>query len=173
MTDATITIAKQTDKNHSGANMQYLIAVSVLTFVLPAICTVAQLLINKDTKFLFELFGKWFIFFAVGLRLFLAGIKQITSPAFTAKEIFHINSIDSFPIVRELGFSNLCFGLIGLISLFQPSWRIVSAFGSGLYYGLAGLQHYLKKPAGINEKFALVTDVLIFILLAVCFIKMI
>jgi len=133
MTDATITIAKQTDKNHSGANKQYLIVVPVLTFVLPAICTVAQLLIHKDTKFSFELFGKWFIFCAVGLRLFLAGIKQITNPAFTAKEIFHIDSINSSPIVRELGFSNLCFGLIGLISLFKPECRVVSAFGSGLY----------------------------------------
>lgn len=173
MTDATITITKQTDKNHSEANKQYFIVVPVTTFVLPAICTVAQLLVDDDTKFSFELSDKLFIFCAVGLRLFLAGIKQITNPAFTAKEIFHIDSIDSSPIVRELGFANLCFGLIGLISLFQPSWRIVSAFGSRLYYGFAGLQHFLKKPAGINEKFALVTDILIFILLAVCFINLI
>ena len=71
------------------------------------------------------------------------------------------------PIVRELGFSNLCFGLIGIISLFIPSWRIVSAFGSGLYYGLAGLQHFIKKPVGANEKFALYTDILISVFLIV------
>lgn len=164
-------MTKQAEKSSPGANTQYIIVVSVLTFVLPAICTIGQIFIsNKDTTFSFVLFGKWFIFSAVGLRLFLAGIKQTTNPAFTAKEIFHIDSPDSLPIVRELGFANLCFGLIGIISLFMPQWRIVSAFGSGLYYGIAGLQHLLKKPAGINEMFALLTDILIFILLVVYFV---
>ena len=115
-----------------------------LTFRLPIICSLVQILLDRDTIFSFALFCKWFIFSAAGIRLFIGGIKQITNPAFTSKEIFQINSQESLPIVRELGFANLCFGLIGLISLFQPSWRIVSAFGSGLYYGLAGLQHFLK-----------------------------
>ncbi len=162
-----------TEKNKPGANWFYIVIVSVLTFVLPAICTLLQMLIYKDTAFSFALFGKWFIFSAVGLRLFLAGIKQTTNPAFTAKEIFHIENPDSLPIVRELGFANLCFGLVGIVSLFMPQWRVVSAFGSGLYYGIAGLQHLLKKPAGINEMFALVTDLLIFILLLVYFVIMI
>lgn len=156
-----------------GINRQYIIAVTALTFILPIICSIAAILINDKCPFSFALFGKWFIFSAVGLRLFLAGIKQTTNPAFTAKEIFHIDSAESLPIVRELGFANLCFGLIGIISLLQPSWRIVSAFGSGLYYGIAGLQHLIKKPAGANERFALVTDVAIFLFLLVYFVKMI
>jgi len=55
----------------------------------------------------------------------------------------------------------------------MPQWRIVSAFGSGMHYGIAGLQHFLKKPVGANEKFALVTNVIIFLLLSAYFIKMI
>ncbi len=159
--------------NNPAINKTYIIVVSVLTFVLPISCSVAQTIIEMDTRFSFELVGKWFIFSAVGLRLFIAGIKQTTDPAFTAKGIFHIDNPESFPIVRELGFANLCFGLIGIVSLFLPQWRVVSAFGSGVYYGIAGLQHFLKKPAGINETFALVTDLVIFLLLSVYFIKMI
>ena len=166
-------VANQTEKSSPGANTQYIVVVSVLTFVLPAVCTIGQIFISNDATSLFALFGKWFIFSAVGLRLFLAGIKQATQPAFTTKEIFHINSPDSLPIVRELGFANLCFGLIGIVSLFMTQWRVVSAFGSGLYYGIAGLQHVLKKPAGINEMFALVTDILIFIFLLVYFVTMV
>lgn len=162
-----------TSNNTPGINKQYFIVVSVLTFVLPLACSVVETQVNKDCIFSFALIGKWFIFSAVGLRLFIAGIKQTTDPAFTAKQIFHIDDPVSFPIVRELGFANLCFGLIGIISLFMPEWRIVSAFGSGLYYGIAGLQHLLKKPAGPNERFALVTDIIIFIFLLVYFIKMI
>ena len=154
-------------------NKKYIISVSVLTFILPAICVFTEIISNKEKIFSFELFGKWFIFSAVGLRLFLAGIKQTANPSFTAKEIFHINNPESFPIVRELGFANLCFGLIGIISLFLPKWRIVSAFGSGLYYGIAGFQHLLKKSASANETFAMITDILIFILLINYFVRMI
>lgn len=137
------------------------------------ICSVAEMLVDKQSSVSFGLFGKWFIFSAVGVRLFIAGIKQTADPAFTAKEIFHLQNPESYPIVRELGFANLCFGLIGIMSLFFPQWRVVSAFGSGLYYGIAGLQHFLKKPAGVNEKFAMVTDLLIFLVLLVYFVKMV
>ena len=162
-----------TSKKATGINKQYIIVVTVLTFALPIICSLGETLINKSAIFSFDLFGKWFIFSAVGLRLFIAGIKQSTDPAFTSTEIFHIDDPDSFPIIRELGFANLCFGLIGIISLFLPHWRIVSAFGSGLYYGFAGLQHLLKRPVGTNEKFALITDILIFVFLLVYFLKLI
>jgi hypothetical protein len=140
-----------------------------MTFVIPAAGSVAEHL--SQLLFLsFELFCKWFIFSAVGLRLFVAGIMQTVKPAFTAKEIFYINNPEIFPIVRELGFANLCFGLVGIISLFKPEWRIVSAFASGIYFGIAGLQHLIKKPVGANEKFALWTDLLIFIVLLAYFI---
>lgn len=158
--------------NNQPINKRYFLVVSLLTFILPLACAIIQTLLYKSASFSLALFGKWFIFSAVGLRLFIAGIKQTTDPAFTAKEIFHISNPESFPIVRELGFANLCFGLMGILSLFLPAWRVVSAFGSGLYYGFAGLQHFIKKPAGPNEQFALITDVIIFIFLLLYFIKM-
>jgi hypothetical protein len=164
---------KMANNNSSDVNKKYIIVVTVLTFILPLLCSVGQILISKDTHFSFDLIGKWFIFSAVGLRLFIAGLKQTTDPKFTAKEIFHHDNAKSFPIVRELGFANLCFGLVGIFSLFFPQWRVVSAFGSGLYFGIAGLQHFLKKPVGANERFALVTDIIIFLLLLAYFTKMI
>ena len=157
----------------SVLNKRYIYGVSAITFLLPVISACIETRNISSQLFSVELLGKWFIFYAVGLRLLLAGIKQTSNPAFTAKEIFHIEGSESFPIVRELGYANLCFGLVGLISLFMPQWRIVSAFASGLYYGLAAFEHWLEKSKGINEKFAMITDIIIFILLAVYFIKMI
>lgn len=151
-------------------NKFYIISVSVLTFIIPLIGCLAEFKVSGEVLN-FTLFCKWFIFSAVGLRLFLAGIKQVKNPAFTAKQIFHIDSPDSFPILRELGFANICFGLVGIISLFKQEWMIVSAFASGLYYGIAGFQHALKKTAGINEKFALWTDLFIFAVLLIYFIQ--
>jgi len=147
--------------------MPYIIGVLGLSFGLPVISFFIESLIIQKPSAVFFLFGKWFIFYAVGFRLLLAGIRQTTNPAFTAKEIFHFEGNESFPVVRELGFANLCFGLIGILSLFLPEWRIVSAFGSGLYYIITAVSHFIKKPAGFNEKFAMVTSVFIFLLLLV------
>lgn len=154
-------------KENYTLNKQYIWVVSLLTFIFPIIFTSIQFYYLKSQLSLFPLFGKWFIFFAVGIRLFVAGIKQSLQPGFTAKVIFHIEGEEVYPIVRELGFANICFGLIGILSVYFPSWRIVSAFASGLYYGIAGVQHFLKPEKGINEKFALITDLLIFIVLFV------
>lgn len=159
-----------TEHREDKANKFYIISVTVLTFVLPLAGFFLEHLFT-DTMLSFGLFGKWFIFSAVGLRLFLAGIKQVKNPEFTAKQIFHLDSSESFPILRELGFANICFGLTAIVSLFRPEWRVVSAFASGLYYGIAGVQHALKKASGINERFALWTDLFIFLVLMLYFIS--
>jgi len=112
------------------------------------------------------LIGRWFVFWAVGIRLFIAGIRQVTKPAFTAKEIFNFSGEESFPVIRELGFSNISLGLLGIISLFKVQWCEAAAIAGGLYYGLAGILHVFKKPGSTNEVIAMVSDLGIFVLLA-------
>ena len=151
-------------------NKSYAASVLTLTVIFPALSAFTDAALHHASPFAAPLLAKWFIFWAVGARLFLAGLRQTFNPAFTAKEIFHIDHEPSHAIVRELGFANLCFGLVGLISLFQSPWRIVSAFASGLYYALAGVAHALKGSATPNERFALVTDFFIFLALAACLV---
>jgi hypothetical protein len=112
------------------------------------------------------LIGKWFVFWAIGIRLFTAGLRQAAKPAFTAKDIFHIDSIESHIIIRELGFANICFGLLGILSLFVPEWRTAAAFTGGMYMGIAGVYHIIKKPASPNEVIAMVSDIFIFLVMA-------
>ncbi len=161
-----------TNTESSGLNKRYLLVVLASTLIFPALSVLTECLVNKIQPLSFTLVGKWFIFYAVGFRLLLAGVMQIMNPVFTAKEIFHIQDTSSYAIVRELGFANLCFGLIGILSLFLPQWRIVSAFGSGLYYGIAALNHFIKRPTGANEMVALVSDIFVFVVLLVYIIKM-
>jgi hypothetical protein len=155
--------------NQDQPNIPYIVGVSVITFLLPPVSGVAEHVIGNEPLAWVKV-GKWFIFYAVGLRLFLAGLRQSLKPAFTAKAIFHMEGTEAYPVIRELGFANLCFGLIGLISLFVPQWRMVSAFGSGIYYGLAAGLHLFRKADGINERFALYTDILIFAALTAIFV---
>lgn len=145
----------------------YFYGVLALTVLLPALSAWIESRSDTGQPVTLALVGKWFIFYAVGLRLSAAGIRQVLNPAFTAKDIFHLEDKGSYAIVRELGFANVCFGLVGILSLFFPTWRVVSAVGSGLFYGLAGFYHLIKKPVSPNETFALVTDVFIFVVLLI------
>jgi hypothetical protein len=109
-----------------------------------------------------DLLGKWFIFWAVGIRLFTAGIKQASNPEFTATQIFKFNSRESYIVIRELGFANMALGTMGILSVINEQWRLIAAITSGLFFGLAGVQHLLKKPVSQNEWIAEIYDLLVF-----------
>ncbi len=151
----------------------YIMIVSLLTFIMPLLSVMLEMYFVENVQPTFAMLSKWFIFWAVGMRLFIAGMKQTIDPAFTAREIFKFKTEESFPVIRELGFANSCFGLTAMFSFFFPDWRVVSAFASGIYYGIAGFQHLLKRPAGMNESFALFTDLFIFIVLLIYFVTQI
>lgn len=146
----------------------YLVSTFFLIFVLP-VTVVFWEVFSQNHVFNLTLVGKWFVFSAAGLRLFVAGIKQAADPGFTATEIFNVQGSSSFPVVRELGFANICFGALGVISLFLADWRLPAAFCCGLYYGFAALLHIIKKPVSPNETFALITDVFVFLVLLLYF----
>jgi|SRR5271170_6751287 len=159
--------------NKAGVNKLYLFVVLAFSLFLPALSVLSEWLITKNPPDPLALIGKWFIFWAVGVRLLMAGLRQVFNPAFTAKDIFHIDHAASHAIVRELGFANICFGLIGVISLFLPAWRLVSAFGSGLYYGIAGVNHFVRKGLSANETVAMVSDIFIFLILTVYMVRIV
>lgn len=109
-----------------------------------------------------NLFGKWFIFWAIGVRLFTAGIVQLIKSSYTLRDILGLNDLRSSIIVRELGFANISIGLLGLLSLFLPSLRIAAAGTGGLFMGLCGLQHALNKEKSLNQKVAMASDLALF-----------
>ncbi len=104
------------------------------------------------------LVAKWFAFWAVGWRLLLAGCKQMAQPRYTAREILGLKSDESLILVRELGFANVAIGLIGVLSLWLPSWRLAGALAGGVFYGLAGVMHALQDHRNRLENVAMVSD---------------
>lgn len=133
--------------------------------ILPLISAAIEADFFKPIPGLLLVIGKWFLFWAVGMRLFTAGIRQAIKPEFTARDIFHINDSQSHVIVRELGFMNICLGLTAILSLFIPGWRTAAAFAGGLYMSIAGIQHIIKKPVSPNEVVAMVSDLFIFVVM--------
>ena len=144
----------------------YLASIILLMLVLPLLSVAAEAPMLPDPAALMALVGKWFTFWAVGVRLFMAGVTQVFRPQFTAETIFDINDPGAYPIVREVGFANLAMGTLGLLSLAVPSWVVPAAIVGGLYCGLAGLGHAMRKNRNFKEQTALISDLIIFLLLA-------
>ena len=157
-------ISIQQSKLTNKGNYSYLIMNVLLLLVLPALCIFSEVLIEKEGPG-WMLMGKWFIFWAVGIRLFTAGIKQSSNPEFTATKIFHLKTAESFVVIRELGFANIALGVMGILSVINSNWRILAAIIGGLFFGLAGFQHIFKKPDSRNELIAMLYDIAVLLVI--------
>ncbi len=136
--------------------MYYLI-VAAFILVLP-IASIAVEVVHVGTAFSATVVAKWFVFWAVGWRLFLAGVRQTLQPSFTAREILGLKGEESFVVVRELGFANISLGLLGLLSLIVPAWQSAAALTGGVFYGLAGVMHIRQAHRNGLENVAMVSD---------------
>jgi hypothetical protein len=143
----------------------YFVTVILLLLVLPVGSVIAEAAFSGHSASTISLTGKWFVFWAAGVRLFIAGVRQVIQPQFTAEEIFDIHDRGSFAIVRELGFANLSMGFLGISSILRPGWVVPAALVGGLYYGLAGLGHVFQKGRNAKENMAMISDIFIFLVL--------
>jgi hypothetical protein len=148
----------------------YFASVILLLLVLPVISIAAEAILSHHAMNL-ALVGKWFVFWGVGVRLFLAGLRQVVQPRFTAEEIFGVRDTGSFAIVREVGLANLSMGFLGVCTLFRAGWLVPAAVVGGLYYGLAGALHVFSQEKNAKEYLAMVSDGFIFVVLLVFVFK--
>jgi hypothetical protein len=138
----------------------YFIAVAALMLVLPVTSVAIDFGIHRDASFL-GLVGKWFTFWSVGVRLVIAGLRQIIEPRYTASEILGLKGDEALLVVRELGFANLAIGVIGICSLMLGEWTPAGALAGGAFYALAGANHSLQSHRNVKEDVAMVSDLLV------------
>lgn len=145
----------------------YLASIVLLLAVFPILSIVAELFVFPSGADAVIVIARWFVFWTVGLRLGLAGVRQMANPEFTASTIFRIQDRGAQKIVRELGFANLAMGVIGTLSIVEHGWVIPAGVAGTIYYGLAGLLHTRSAERSKSETIALVSDFLIFVVLGV------
>jgi hypothetical protein len=133
--------------------------------VLPLLSVAAEAAWIPESDLL-AVIGRWFVFWSVGVRLFLAWINQVFRPRFTAEGIFGIGDPAAHGLVREVGFGNLAMGTLGMLSLVVSGWVVPAAIVGGLFFGLAGLGHLVRKDRNVKEQVAFVSDLAMFALLA-------
>jgi hypothetical protein len=137
----------------------YFLSILFLMGILPVGSIAAEYLYHASP--LLPLVGKWFVFWGAGIRLTLAGARQIFQPRFTAEKIFQTKSEAVLPFVSELGVANLAHGIVGLAVLFRTDFILPVALMAAIFYGVAGIRHASDGPRSGNQNIAMVSDLLI------------
>lgn len=146
------------------------ISVLLLFYFLPFVCICIDTKLFQYNAELLPVILKWCVFWGVGVRLFTAGLMQISLPSYTATEIFNITEDKAFAVVRELGFANLSLGAVAVASLFIPDLRNAATVLGILFFAMASLQHLLRRNKNATERFVTITDCTIVLELLIPFL---
>jgi hypothetical protein len=137
----------------------YALSISTLMLLFPLGSAVIE---ARSTNGLADLhlLGKWFVFWAVGGRLLVAGARQILQPRYTAETILGIRAPEAQYVVRELGFANTALGISGLGTLIWPGGLTLASLAGAVFYGLAGANHAAHSSRNRLQTVAMATDLL-------------
>jgi len=127
----------------------------------------------NNVPFTIALLAKWYVFWAVGVRLCFAGVKQISQPRYTAEKILGLTSEDVIVVVRELGFANFSIGTVGLATIHFTDWTMAVCLVGGLFYGLAGINHVGHPQRNALQNVAMISDLFASLVLLGCFISIV
>jgi hypothetical protein len=138
----------------------YAFIILLQTLILPLVSGAIHLLVAGGNPLL--VFGIWWGFWGVGIRLGLAGVSQIMKPDRT-RRILGVEATDANQIVQELGYANLGMGVTALAIPFLPTWSVLLAVPGAIFLLLAGVRHIAKPGKGAAEQVATWTDLLVFL----------
>jgi hypothetical protein len=145
----------------------YLYIVILLMGLMPLFSVIVEFVAGGAQAGMLHLVGKWFVFWSVGARLFLAGLRQSVQPRFTAEKIFELETNAPLHVIQELGFANISIGLLGLVSIASREWCIPAAVTGATFYCLAGFKHLKSKHRNSLQNVAMSSDLFVFCVLAV------
>lgn len=138
--------------------------------VFPVASIALEVLLHSHGVLDVAIVGKWFVFWAVGVRLLSAGLRQIVQPRYTAETILGVKDPDAVLIVRELGFANTAIGSAALGSIFLAAWTLPLAVIGAIFYALAGINHVTQKQRSKLQNAAMISDFFAAaLLLTICF----
>lgn len=141
------------------------VAVVVLTMLVLPAASVVVAHIGSPAEPILDLIGRWFVFWAAGVRLGLAGLRQILQPAYTAHSILRLEGDSALVLVRELGLANLATAVVSLASLIHPTFTLPAAISAGIFFAGAGIGHVRRRKRTLEETVAMASDLFIAVIL--------
>jgi len=148
----------------------YIAMLICLMLIFPLASIVLEAFLYRHGVLDVAMIGKWFVFWIVGVRLLVAGLRQILQPRYTAETILGVKDPDAVLIVKELGFANVAIGGAATASLSLPLWSLPLAVIGAVFYGLAGINHMRQPQRSKLQSAAMVSDLFAAtVLLGACF----
>ncbi len=136
----------------------YIAMVTGLMLIFPMASIALEVFTRNHGVLTVAIVGKWFVFWAVGVRLLIAGLRQIAQPRYTAETILGVKDPDAILIVRELGFANVAIGSVGVASIFLAGWTSPLAIIGAIFYSLAAVNHVAHKQRNKIQNAAMTSD---------------
>jgi hypothetical protein len=136
----------------------YVAMLFALMIIFPIASIAIEALVHNHGVLSVVMLGKWFVFWAVGARLLIAGLRQIAQPRYTAEAILGVRDADATLIVRELGFANAAIGSVGVAGIFFAGWAAPLTVIGAIFYGLAGMNHALHGKRSKLQNAAMISD---------------
>jgi hypothetical protein len=146
-------------------NDMRLVADILLMIVFPVASIIAEAVLAEGRADLILLFGKWFVFWAVGIRLLVTAFRQITNPGAVAEALVGAGDRNLLPLVQEMGFGNLAVGALGVAAFFRHDWIAPAAVAGEIVLSLAALKHSINPARSRSETIAMIADLLVFAVL--------
>ena len=145
--------------------MFHTIAVFLNILVLPILSIIFNLIINYRKNIvenIYEIIGKWFIFWALGIRLVIAGLMQLFNPIYT-NNLLQLN-LNDFIIIQELGLANFSIGLLCIISFFKKLLQKYVCLYMFIFFIGASTLHIIRiKNINFDELITLVTNIILIV----------
>jgi hypothetical protein len=146
--------------------MFHTVSVFLNILILPVLSIIINLIINYRKNIsgnVYEIAGKWFIFWSLGIRLVIAGLMQLFNPAYT-NSLLQLGLSD-FIVIRELGLANFSIGLLCTISFIKKSLRGYVCLYMFIFFTGASILHILRIDSiNFDEFITLVTNIILVII---------
>lgn len=147
--------------------MFHTIYVIITMFVLPTVCCMVE---NRKRKVVGVDICKWYIFWTIGFRALTTGAMQFLNSSYTM-ELLQVGE-ESKIIIMELGFAQFGIGLIGILSLWEKSFRVPTIITYGIFMLGASMIHITRfTTANAEEIVSLAGDLFVLVIAVVYFVQ--
>ncbi|MCC7361929.1 MAG: hypothetical protein IT317_20765 [Anaerolineales bacterium] len=147
---------------------------SLLLALLVLVLPVASVVIERTafagpgTAGAFLLFGKWVMFWGMGVRLLLTSLWPTLLPAYSTRQLARVPGSQPAPPTQALTLAHVAVGLVGVAALFFPNWVFEAALVGFVFFGLFGLEHW-RQPRKSGYQYALMASELCLAAFLLCF----
>ena len=137
------------------------VAVILLMIALPLICIITEHLISAEPIDP-VLIGKWFMFWGMGVQLFLTGLLGYLALRIASLKNWTDTRTAYFSGIGDSKLLNIAVGVLAMLSLYFNRFREATAIAGGIFFGLRAFGRLIRKSDLGGESLLILSDLFLF-----------